>query len=187
MAGWHHQHNGHGFGWTPGVADGQGGLACCGSSGHRVWHDWATELKDCCFRRASWVQRQVSVSYVRIPIPVPSKNFYLQSTLPHLLFLVSTSTSLGMYSKGCAVPVHGLTLWPWASYWTSLCLLFSKMEVSTFLHELLQKATLWLPTVHRSVTTWEQSTQLHSYHILNASLVPLVFGGAWLGSVLGIE
>ena len=31
MAGWHHQHNGHGFGWTPGVDDGQGGLACYGS------------------------------------------------------------------------------------------------------------------------------------------------------------
>ena len=27
MVGWHHQHNGHGFGWTPGVGDGQGGLA----------------------------------------------------------------------------------------------------------------------------------------------------------------
>ena len=25
MAGWHHQLNGHGFGWTPGVGDGQGG------------------------------------------------------------------------------------------------------------------------------------------------------------------
>ena len=23
--------NGHGFGWTPGVGDGQGGLVCCGS------------------------------------------------------------------------------------------------------------------------------------------------------------
>jgi len=22
---------GHGFGWTPGVGDGQGGLVCCGS------------------------------------------------------------------------------------------------------------------------------------------------------------
>ena len=22
--------NGHGFGWTPGVGDGQGGLVCCG-------------------------------------------------------------------------------------------------------------------------------------------------------------
>ena len=35
MAGWHHQLNGHGFGWTPGVGDGQGGLACCGSWGHK--------------------------------------------------------------------------------------------------------------------------------------------------------
>ena len=25
MAGWHHRLNGHGFGWTPGVSDGQGG------------------------------------------------------------------------------------------------------------------------------------------------------------------
>ena len=30
MIGWHHQLNGHGFGWTSGVGDGQGGLACCG-------------------------------------------------------------------------------------------------------------------------------------------------------------
>ena len=33
MVGWHHQHNGRGFGWTPGVGDGQGGLACCCSWG----------------------------------------------------------------------------------------------------------------------------------------------------------
>ena len=33
MAGWHHRHNGHGSGWTPGAADGQGRLACCGSWG----------------------------------------------------------------------------------------------------------------------------------------------------------
>ena len=26
---------GHGFGWTPGVGDGQGGLVCCGSWCHR--------------------------------------------------------------------------------------------------------------------------------------------------------
>ena len=35
MVGWHHRLNGHGFGWTPGVGDGQGGLACHGSWGHR--------------------------------------------------------------------------------------------------------------------------------------------------------
>ena len=33
MLGWHHRHNGHGFGWTLRVGDGQGGLACCGSWG----------------------------------------------------------------------------------------------------------------------------------------------------------
>ena len=31
MVGCHHELNGHGFGWTPGVGDGQRGLACCGS------------------------------------------------------------------------------------------------------------------------------------------------------------
>ena len=35
MVGWYHWLNGHGFGWTPGVGDGQGGLACCGSWGHK--------------------------------------------------------------------------------------------------------------------------------------------------------
>ena len=35
MAGWYHWLNGHGFGWTPGVGYGQGGLACCGSWGRK--------------------------------------------------------------------------------------------------------------------------------------------------------
>ena len=35
MIGWHHRINGHRFGWTPGVGDGQGGLACCCSWGHK--------------------------------------------------------------------------------------------------------------------------------------------------------
>ena len=44
MAGWHHWLDGHGFGWTLGVGDGQGGLACCDSWGRRVRHNWVTEL-----------------------------------------------------------------------------------------------------------------------------------------------
>ena len=45
MAGWHHRLDVHEFGWTPGVDDGQGELACCDSWGsQRVGHDWATEL-----------------------------------------------------------------------------------------------------------------------------------------------
>ena len=31
MVGWQHQHNGHGFVWTLGVGDGQGGLVYCSS------------------------------------------------------------------------------------------------------------------------------------------------------------
>ena len=47
--GWHQQLDGHGFWWTPGVGDGQGGLACYGSWGRKEsdtteqlnWTDWA--------------------------------------------------------------------------------------------------------------------------------------------------
>ena len=35
IAGWHHRLNGHGFGRTPGVGDGQGGLVCCNSWGRK--------------------------------------------------------------------------------------------------------------------------------------------------------
>ena len=35
MGGWHHRLNGHEFESTPGVGDGQGGLACCGSWGRK--------------------------------------------------------------------------------------------------------------------------------------------------------
>ena len=45
MVGWHHRLNGHGFGWTLGVGDGQGSLACCSSWGHKEsdtieWLNW---------------------------------------------------------------------------------------------------------------------------------------------------
>ena len=33
IVGWHHRLNGHWFGWTPGVGDGQGGVVCCSSLG----------------------------------------------------------------------------------------------------------------------------------------------------------
>ena len=48
MAGLHHQLNGREYGWTPGIGDGQGGLACCDSWGGKEsdtteWLNW-TEL-----------------------------------------------------------------------------------------------------------------------------------------------
>jgi len=35
MAGWHHWLDGRESGWTPGVGDGQGAMACCNSSGRK--------------------------------------------------------------------------------------------------------------------------------------------------------
>ena len=47
MAGWHHWLDGRESEWTPGVGDGQGGLVCCDSWGHKesdtteqlIWSD----------------------------------------------------------------------------------------------------------------------------------------------------
>ena len=52
LVGWHHWLNRHGFGWTPGVGNGQGGLACCGSWGRKEsdtterlnWTEWKIQF-----------------------------------------------------------------------------------------------------------------------------------------------
>ena len=49
MAGWHHWLDGRESEWTPGVGDGQGGLACCDSWGRKElgmteWLNWLTDL-----------------------------------------------------------------------------------------------------------------------------------------------
>ena len=48
MVGWHHWINGHEFAWTPEVGDGQGGLVCCNSWGHKEpdtteWLNWTDD------------------------------------------------------------------------------------------------------------------------------------------------
>ena len=52
MAGWHHWPNGHESEWTPGLGDGQGGLACCDSWGCKEsdtteWLIWSDGPLDC--------------------------------------------------------------------------------------------------------------------------------------------
>ena len=49
MVGWRHRLNGHEFRWTLGVGDGQGGLACCSSWGHKEsdtteWLNWTESV-----------------------------------------------------------------------------------------------------------------------------------------------
>ena len=57
MVGWHHQLDGHGFGWTPGFGDRQGSLVCCGSWGRKELDtteplNWTEAL--------SWLLRPIS-------------------------------------------------------------------------------------------------------------------------------
>ena len=62
MVRWHHRHNGHGFGWTPGVGDGQGGLGFCSSWGRKAWDmteqlNWTEQLvKNSPAMWETWVQ-----------------------------------------------------------------------------------------------------------------------------------
>ena len=55
MIGWHHWIDGHEFEKAAGAGDGQGGLECCSPWGHRIRHDWVTELNWTGLRwRHSW-------------------------------------------------------------------------------------------------------------------------------------
>ena len=65
MVGWHHRLNGHEFEWAPGVGDGQGGLAGCGSWGH-IESEWLSD----------WTELSQFVS----PSPVPTVTTCLFST-----------------------------------------------------------------------------------------------------------
>ena len=67
----HHRLDGHGFVWTPGVGDGQGGLACCDSWGRKEsdtteWLNWLTEL---------------TILYQTLPLPCPFCLIFLQSII----------------------------------------------------------------------------------------------------------
>ena len=59
MVGCHHRLNGDEFEQAPGVGDGQGSLVCCSPWGHRVGHDWVTELNGL----LSWQHYSKQVQY----------------------------------------------------------------------------------------------------------------------------
>ena len=70
MAGWHHRLYGHEFEWTPGVGNGQGGLAWCDSWGRKEsdtteWVNWA-ELSD--YITSSW---RLAGGYSFCPLLMP--------------------------------------------------------------------------------------------------------------------
>ena len=60
MVGRHHRLSGHGFGWTLGVGDGQGGLACCSSRGRKE-SDMTERLNwtEKCSCKDTWLLRKI--------------------------------------------------------------------------------------------------------------------------------
>ena len=73
MVGWHHRRNGHEFGQTLGVGDGQGGLVCCGP--------WVTKSRT---QLSYWTELSWAVTH-----PLPG----CQGPLPGLTFLGQLSHS----------------------------------------------------------------------------------------------
>ena len=101
MAGWHHWLDGRESEWTPGVGDGQGGLACCNSWGRKEsdrteWLNW-TELKTCWGGVNARKKKKVFVSERRkeawllsrqpkVAVKVTVTTVFLNSSGPYLLF-----------------------------------------------------------------------------------------------------
>ena len=86
MVGWHHRLNGHEFGWTPGVGEGQGGLMCCDSWGCKEsdmteWLNW-TELN-------WWGEKVVQFGSFTCSCPVFPTQF-IEQTISYLLYILAS-------------------------------------------------------------------------------------------------
>ena len=76
MVGWHHWLDGHESEWTPGVDDGQGGLACCDS--------WGRKESDTT-ERLNWRESYSSPHLCSYNSQEPWFQFLLKKTLFHFL------------------------------------------------------------------------------------------------------
>ena len=98
MVGWHHQLYGHGFGWTPGVGVGQGGLACCGS--------WGRKESDTT-KRLNWTELNWRKDKRNFEKP-ESMHFWVRLLIPWTLWITSSGTIqypthvAMVHSPGCA-------------------------------------------------------------------------------------
>ena len=104
IVGWHHRLDGHGFEWTPGVGDEQGGLVCCGSRGHKElnmteWLNWTKLTLAAMFDAIPYSSVKLSVNIIVIQgmslVDFSSRtslfpfNPFFLSLYPAPLFLIS--------------------------------------------------------------------------------------------------
>ena len=126
MIGWHHWLNGHGFGWTPGIGDGQGGLACCGSWGHKESDtpEWLTETRPHCLKvpalapdvtmpRHHWIDGKHVALVLRTPPPACRTDITDEALCPTSPHKHSLHCTLGRNCQNTwgALGVLPLPLW----------------------------------------------------------------------------
>jgi len=83
MVGWHHWLDGRESGWSPGVGDGQGGLACCDSQGRKEsdtteWLNW-TELSRT--RLSDWTELNWGLLFYWLQLKLVTSSDII---LPHI-------------------------------------------------------------------------------------------------------
>ena len=100
MAGWHHWLDGLEFGWTPGVGDGQRGLACCDSWGRKESDtterlNWTElkETKELYIENYKTLMKEIKDSinrWIDIPCPwVGRINIVKMTILPNAIYRVN--------------------------------------------------------------------------------------------------
>ena len=103
MAGWHHRLDGREFGWTLGVGDGQGGLACCNSwsckeSDKTEPLNWTEDV----YRFMTMLCKQLILFYV----------LYISICLPSLSFSVILYPSIYLFLFVDSSPHSALHFFP---------------------------------------------------------------------------
>ena len=119
MAGWHHLLNGHESEWTPGVGDGQGGLAC--------WDSWGCKESDTA-ERLNWTELPLwKESYDQPRQHIKKKRHYFANKVPSVMAMVFPVVMYGCESwtikKAECWRIDDFELWCWRRFlrvpWTA--------------------------------------------------------------------
>ena len=106
MAGWHHQLDGHGFGWTLGVGDGQGGLACCDS--------WGRKESDTT-ERLNWTELNKKLTLFSKHLEIHIWKFFLDGSIISNSLGVKLGCLPTKFLLGCRVSLCACSNCAWAS------------------------------------------------------------------------